>query len=661
MERIPVPQSDSPHEAPMESRLPAILADLPAAVAVLDGPDHVFTFANELYVQMIGGRNPVGLPVRDALPEIEGVYLDLLDEVYTTGKQHIGRVATVTLDRRGDGNLEEAFVNFVLLPTLDAQGATRGILVHSVEVTDMVLERRQSDALARILELIATGAPSDDQLRDLVLLLEGHGGPGLAGSILLLDSRSEHLRHGAAPSLPAEYNAAVDGTTIGPLSGSFGAAAYTGNPVEALDIASDPRWPDLREAALEAGLTTCWSTPIVSTKGELLGVLSGYATQQEPLAMPADKLVETVVRTAAIAIERSRLEEEREALFASERSAREKAESRAQAAISLEYVADGVCLLDTEGVVRLWNPTAARVLGIPEERIVGRPILELVPDWESVSEQVRAARDLATTVTIPIQRAGRELWLSTSGVSFEGGTVYAFRDVTAEHEIEAIRADIVATVSHELRTPLAAVYGAAKTLQRPDIPPEQASSLIDLIGSESERLRVLVDEILLASQLESDHGLSFDLESLDVADLASGLVDGMTAATGRTIRLELPGAAAYALANEQRLQQVLANLIDNAVKYGGRTGEISLSIQLLERSLRIDVRDEGPGIPFGEQDRIFEKFYRLDPNQRQGIGGTGLGLYICRELVERMRGRIWVESSDGTGSVFSVELPRAST
>jgi signal transduction histidine kinase len=257
---------------------------------------------------------------------------------------------------------------------------------------------------------------------------------------------------------------------------------------------------------------------------------------------------------------------------------------------------------------------------------------------------------------------GSERWLSISAVPFPGGTVYAFRDMTEERAVEQLKSDFVSTVSHELRTPLAAIYGAALTLQRGDIQLEesQRSGLLDVISSEADRLARIVNDILWASRLDSGQ-MSIAIESCDAAALATGVVDAVRAHAPVSVVLSVEAADALppVAADPDKLRQVLTNLVDNAVKYSPDGGTVRISLIRSGNRLRIHVADQGLGVPPGEQERIFEKFFRLDPNLTRGVGGTGLGLYICRELVHRMHGRIWLVSDGRRGSTFTVELPVA--
>jgi two-component system phosphate regulon sensor histidine kinase PhoR len=234
--------------------------------------------------------------------------------------------------------------------------------------------------------------------------------------------------------------------------------------------------------------------------------------------------------------------------------------------------------------------------------------------------------------------------------------------VTEEYALEKTRSDFVATASHELRTPLAAVYGAVRTLRRPDVElsEDDRRTFLEMIESESTRLARIVDQILLAGQLDAG-AIDVEADDCDPAEIAGSVIDSAAMHLPDEISLTLnTNGAPTVLGDPDKLRQVLANLVDNAVKYSPDGGQVEIRLRRERSSCLIDVADEGLGIPADEHERIFEKFYRLDPEQTHGVGGSGLGLYICRELVERMNGRLTVESEPGSGSTFTVELPTRS-
>jgi PAS domain S-box-containing protein len=669
----------------------------------------------------------------------------------------------------------------------------------------------------RALELIVTGAPLTAALEELVWMVESRI-PDLRVSVLLVDDDGKRLLHGTAPSLPDSYNEAIDGIEIGACAGSCGTAAHRRERVVVADIEHDPLWADYREPARDAGVRACWSTPILSPDGLVLGTFAIYYDRVQAPRAHELELVDLVARTASIAIARRRLEREREQtlrvvqtlhqvgravasrvdlhdivqvvtdvatdvtgaqlgaffynvvraggethtlytvsgvrretfarfplprrskifeptlkgesivrlddasadprfvglpeghppvrsylaapvvdpegevlgglffghsdtgrftaedeeivggiaaqaaiaivnsrLYEAEQRARAEAERRARAAFSLEHIDNGVALVDMDSTIRVWNRAAAGITGVAAEEAVGKRLDELVGGWDEATDQLRRSTVTATSQTVPVDVRGREAWLEVSATRFEGGIVFAFKDVTDERRLDSMRSDLIATVSHELRTPVTAVYGAVKTLERDDVRgnPDLSDRLFEIVKSESTRLVQLVEEILLSSRIDNGT-LELDAEGVDVLDVVHETVASFSAA-GTHVHVE--GPPARALADRHRLHQVLDNLVDNALKYGG--DHVDVSIAMYGDEVRVAVVDDGPGISSGDRGRVFEKFVRLDPNMRTGVNGTGLGLYIGRELVERMGGRMWVDDRpDGkTGSMFVVALP----
>jgi signal transduction histidine kinase len=179
-----------------------------------------------------------------------------------------------------------------------------------------------------------------------------------------------------------------------------------------------------------------------------------------------------------------------------------------------------------------------------------------------------------------------------------------------------------------------------------------------VIAQESDRLARVVNEILLAGQIDAQR-LQLVHKPVDAAEVAQDVVATMAHHARNGVRLSLvaPPFVPALSTDPDKFRQVLINLIENAIKYSPEGGAVEVSLEPRNAHLSIAVRDEGLGIPAHEQRLIFDKFYRVDPNLTRGVGGTGLGLYVCRELVRLMGGRIWVESAHGAGSTFFVDLP----
>jgi signal transduction histidine kinase len=339
-------------------------------------------------------------------------------------------------------------------------------------------------------------------------------------------------------------------------------------------------------------------------------------------------------------------------LFRAERFARRDAEQGADAARALAHVREAVVLLDDADGVRYYNSGAAGLFGLS----AGADSAELrrtLDIFAGVDE---------STVAHPVVLDGQERWLTQLETTFEGGRVIVFRDVSEDHRLEELRSDFVATAAHELRTPLSAIYGAARTLRHhaDGLPPEVNDQFLAMIEQESERLKLVTDQLVVSAQLDAAD-LHLQTRAVDAAALCDELVSlaELRAPAEIELAVDKPSSEVSLSADPDRLRQVIANLLDNAIKYSPGGGRVELRTFRNGTSGVIEVADHGLGIPANEQRRIFEKFYRLDPDMTSGVGGSGLGLYISRELVRQMGGQLSVASRFGEGSTFTVTLPLA--
>ena len=361
------------------------------------------------------------------------------------------------------------------------------------------------------------------------------------------------------------------------------------------------------------------------------------------------EVLEGLVGQMAAAVRNARLHEERARLEAREAAAHAVAAEREQAAQVLDAVGDGIALIDERGVIKFWNNAAEVLTGVAAFDL---PAADVFRDWDAIAARVPVtpAHTRPRAVALPVEVRNRELWLSFVAVRGSGGVVYAFRDESHERALDEAKSDFLATVSHELRTPMAAVFGAAQTLLRDDVHLSelQRHELLEMIASQATRLAHVMEDVLLANSLDRDE-LRVEATPIDLDDLVREIA-----------RTELPNAelklaAGTVLGDRDRVQQVLMNVLDNAVKYGG--GRIAVTTERRDRNVRLSVTDDGIGIAPADQLRVFDKFFRADPQHERSPKGTGLGLYICKELVERMGGRMGVASQAGAGSTFWFELP----
>jgi two-component system phosphate regulon sensor histidine kinase PhoR len=333
-------------------------------------------------------------------------------------------------------------------------------------------------------------------------------------------------------------------------------------------------------------------------------------------------------------------------------------------------ISDGIVTLDREGRVSSWNDAGAEITGHRSERVLGLKLAELAELLHASPDRFQPGERTPTAEMVSIQTAdGETRWIAVSRSPLpEWGSVLVFRDETARrqieelralHETERLKADLVATVSHELRTPLTSIVGFAETLLRHDPPPEERRRFLEITREQAMRLGRLVDDLLDLRAL-SEGPARLERESIDVGALLREQADLLAPTSdSHTIELDLPPSPTYVEADEFRLRQVVGNLISNAIKYSPGGGVIRVRAEGGGDRVRIEVEDEGMGIPAAVQSRVFEPFFRGDDAARQMIGGVGLGLALSREIVEAHGGSIGFESRERAGSIFFVELPAA--
>ena len=401
----------------------------------------------------------------------------------------------------------------------------------------------------------------------------------------------------------------------------------------------------------------------VKHEGEVVGVVQ-LMHESQVYDREQLELAEGLIGLMAAAVRNARLHEQAQAEAAARATAETIAAERERAARVLAAVGDGVFFVDAEGALRFWNHAAEMASGRLSDEVVGRDPGEVFQDWARIAREIPVSEGSAPArpLTLPVEVDGRELWLSFVAVRTpSGGVVYTFRDLTVERELEVAKSDFIAIVSHELRTPMTAVLGAAKTLLREDIAlsAERRQQLLEMIGAQGARLTQITEEVLLANRLDRGD-VRLDSERVDLPRLVQEAVEAMREQLPESITLTADTKSNGAvLGDPNRIEQVLVNLIDNAIKYSPDGGAVVVRTGAARSSVRVEVADQGMGIAPSEQEAVFGKFYRADPQHRAVPSGTGLGLYICHELVRRMGGTIGVRSQPGEGSTFFFELPRA--
>jgi two-component system, OmpR family, phosphate regulon sensor histidine kinase PhoR len=329
-------------------------------------------------------------------------------------------------------------------------------------------------------------------------------------------------------------------------------------------------------------------------------------------------------------------------------------------AAALEGIADGVWITDASGAVVRHNAALRRLLDAGEE-VVGKRPLFLVRKGELHEAVLRACAGGASSVLEVVMEGPRPRVLEVQVAPLGGGlpgSAAVFRDVTELKRLERVRQDFVANVSHELRTPIAAILGYAETLQSGALGDAvHGPQMVDIIHRQSERLSELVSDLLELSRLDAGER-PLPVGSVVVGEVvarAAEAVEPRASARRITITHDVaPGLAARG--DAKALEQVLVNLLDNAVKYTPEGGSVELTARHEASRVEVSVRDTGLGIEAKHLPRLFERFYRVDRGRSREMGGTGLGLSIVRHLVSAMGGDVRVQSQLGVGSTFTVTL-----
>ncbi len=334
----------------------------------------------------------------------------------------------------------------------------------------------------------------------------------------------------------------------------------------------------------------------------------------------------------------------------------------------LSALPDGLVVVDERQRVQMTNAEFRQMFALGEDAGAGVPLLEITRD-AAVDQALRTALSERTVRTASLNlmnatAAPRQLELNV--VPFEenakrtAGAVVLLRDVTQVRQVEEMRRDFVANVSHELRTPLSIFRGYLETLlDDPQQPAAELVRILEVMERHSDRLTNLVDDVLSLARLEAPQ-TQLDLTEVNVVEfLASILRDWEKRFVTKQIRPELSVSADLPLlhADEGRLQEVIYNLLDNALKYSPAHGVITLNVEAAGDDLRLSVADQGPGIPARDLPRIFERFYRADKARSRAIGGTGLGLAIVKHIAQLHGGRVEAHSAVGAGAKVSVILP----
>ena len=526
----------------------------------------------------------------------------------------------------------------------------------------------------RILEMIAASAPLADILTRIVLLMEAQT-DGLRCSILLLSNDGKHVRHGAAPNLPEAYVKAVDGLPIGPRVGSCGTSMYLRKPVIATDVLTDPLWSDYRDLAKSCGLRACWSTPIISSHGDVLGSFAMY--RQEPRGPNAEetRLTEAATHIASIAIERQQghsMLREREARIS-------LAAESADLAFWVLYPEQNTAWMSEKGRA-MYGFTPHEPL--TRESFVSRIHPDERAAVQAAFEQARASQqtfEIEHRIVLPY---GKTRWVITRGRYLwdEHGNVLEIICVTIDLSAQkqsdlqlqvqreelarlsriALMGEMTASLGHELNQPLAAIANnaaaARRFFDRGQIDPAMLKELLADITAASHRAGEVINGIRGMARKGKSTRSRLNLNDVIRDTLRLVRSDILIRETAVVTDFDslLPDVEAAPV----QIQQVLLNLIMNALDAVEALPPAERRIIISTRRetgpcAEVSVRDFGGGLSPDHSKKVFDHFFTTKAE------GMGMGLTIARSIVEAHAGTLGAENAQGGGARFFFHLPAA--
>jgi two-component system NtrC family sensor kinase len=378
----------------------------------------------------------------------------------------------------------------------------------------------------------------------------------------------------------------------------------------------------------------------------VLGVANRWASKT--FSQRDISLMSALADYAAIAIENARL-------FKHAETQRVKLEA------VLREAEEAIVVVDQDNRVLLCNAAACDIWhlsadGVSESQ-APRPIEEVIRD--------ATVRDLLVETDVEDQTTHRQVTLSNERTynahltPVKGvGRVLMLQDITHLKELDRLKSEFVATVSHDLRTPLTSIQGYIELL--PQVGPlnKRQERFVRRVEATLKSISALINDLLDIRRIEAE--LDLEMKLCDLGEIIQEVVARLehhAEGKAQDLRCEIPESLPLVRGNPQRLAQVLDNLVNNAIKYTQVGGRITVTAIGDQGHVVVNVSDNGPGIPPEEQPRIFDKFYRVESEEVTGVAGTGLGLAIVKAIVEKHRGRVWVESQSGVGSTFSFVLP----
>jgi PAS domain S-box-containing protein len=634
-----------------------LFEEAPALIAAVSGPSHVYTYANPRYRTLFGGRDIVGKPIREALPELAGQgYYELLDQVYRTGESFIGEAVPADIDRDDSGRLERAFFHITFQAARGAAGVVDGIFIHAVEVTEHVLAREELErsraryeALARTRTQFVWGTGPSGLVDDMP---EWRAFTGQTQDEVRGLGWSDAVHPVDRETALAAWTSAVAGKTLYEVEYR---TVHTGGGY---------RWLHVR------GL------PVLEADGairEWVGVANDITEQKEAQAA----LIAANETLSAQRAELQAQQKELSSLYEQLRHRHERVQSERDRLFELSL--DLVATVDGTGYLSDVNPAWTKTLGWTADELKSRPLLTFVAPEDRTKCEAEVRKLLLEGV--PTLQFQARFLTHSGGVRTldwrayaDQGVIYAIaRDVTEQARLQKDRLEaleqsdrlkdqFLGILSHELRTPINAIMGFGSVLDDEvagPLTPRQRAYTGKILGS-ADALLALIEDLLIVSRVQAGK-FSISPQRIRFEDLVADALESQEpAARKKAISLladPVAGDLPALTADPMRVVQVLNNLLGNAIKFTPEGGRVVVKTSAEGGFLRCEVADTGVGIAAADQPKLFQRFSQLDMSNTRSAGGAGLGLSIVKAIVNAHGGEVGIHSEPGEGATFWFTLP----
>lgn len=647
----------------------------PAGICVLQGKNMIYELVNPLYQQLFTGRDLLGKPILEALPELQGTQiLDILNEVFQSGKSFEGTELLVSLARTSDGPVEDRYFNFIYQPRQDENGRPDGIIVFVIEVSGMIAvqqelrkAREEADRQKRVYETITSGTPDLMYVWDLeyrftyvnsaLLTMWGKTWDTAVGKGLRENGYEEW--HAQMHEREIDHVRATKQSIRGEVSFPH---AVLGKRI--YDYILIPVLDDAGEVEAVAGTTRdvtdrkLMEEALAESKNELQAINEELATTNEEQIASNEELTATNNELASVNQQLAEAQQKIE-------------ESQVALRLAIEAANFGTWFIHSVTREFITDARLKELFGYypDEEFSIEQALAQITDEYRSfvsikLEDAIYNGGDYDVTYPVIGLHDNRLRWLRAIGnlKADPSGSFSAFTgvvmDVTEQRANEQRKNDFIGMVSHELKTPLTSLTAIIQmaNIKLKNSKDSFLAGSMDKANLQVKRMANMINGFLNISRLESAK-LVIDKKPFDLGKLIREIV-AETELTLSTHVISLKECDQIIVnADQEKINSVVTNLISNAVKYSPKGKVVEITCRLLGSKVEVSVKDEGMGIKPQDREKVFDRFFRVENNYTQHISGFGIGLYLSAEIIKRHNGEIWVESESGAGSIFYFNLP----